>query len=455
MSEPTVANPTSPPGFAAPAARAASSDRAPPPAYDVHPLLATFRDPAWEQRFRDNLFTTIHSKEARPNVLSAAMTYLSLLLVDAFVVPEPHRAFALYARGAAAGFFLLLWLVASGPRLRTMRPALPIAVAWAGTVHNLAVGVVIGGTIGIVYSYFVALLLTLPPLIGRCTVREAMLSAGGGFVLLQLTEVLSGGNEPVVWLFLSATCAVGALYGVYGARIYQQTAHHDFWQEQVIEWQMAELAAERDRSRRLLLNVLPEPIANRLEGGEQVIADSHASVTVLFADICGFTDYASRVTPEQLVERLDAIFRRFDARCAAHGLEKIKTIGDAYMVAGGLPEALPDHAERVARFALEMLDAIEAVNAETGESFAVRIGVHSGPVVAGVIGQRKFAYDLWGDAVNVASRMESHGEPGRVQVSASVAELLRGRFALEDRGTVPVKGKGPMQTYWLGPALDI
>lgn len=453
MTDASTALLTSQAEFASAAAFGGGESRAVPPAYELHPLLATFGDADWERRFRDNLFATIHANEARPNVLSAALTYLSLLLVDAVVVPEPHRHFALVARGAAAAFFVLLWLFASGPRLRAMRPALPIAVAWAGTVHNLAVGVVIGGTIGIAYSYFVALLLTLPPLIGRCTVREAMLSAGGGFALLQATEVVTGGHEPVVWLFLSATCAVGALYGVYGARIYQQTAHHDFWQEQIIEWQMADLAAERDRSRRLLLNVLPEPIANRLEGGEQVIADSHPSVTVLFADICGFTDYASRVTPEELVDCLDAIFRRFDARCTAQGLEKIKTIGDAYMVAGGLPEALPDHAERVARFAREMLAAIEEVNAETGERFAVRIGMHSGPVVAGVIGQRKFAYDLWGDAVNVASRMESHGEPGRIHVSASAAELLRGRFALADRGMVTVKGKGEMQTFWLGPEL--
>ncbi|MEY3015246.1 MAG: hypothetical protein RIT45_3981 [Pseudomonadota bacterium] len=422
-----------------------------PEPFALHPLLATFRDPAEERAFRDHFFETVHALQARPNVLSAALAYLALAGIDVLVVPEAYRAFALATRLGTAALFLGLWAVASGPRLRPLRPVLPIAVAWAGTLHNLAVGAVIGGTTGVVYRYFVVLLMTLPALIGRCTVREATLCAGGSFLLLQAVELVHTSADPVVWIFLSATCLVGGAYGIYGARTDQQTAHHDFWQERVIAWQLRELAAERDRSRQLLRNVLPDSIATRLEAGERVIADSHASVTVLFADISGFTDYAGRVGPEGLVARLDEIFRRFDARCAAHGLEKIKTIGDAYMVAGGLPDPLPDHALRMARFARDLLAEIDAVNAERGETFAVRVGIHTGPVVAGVIGQRKFAYDLWGDAVNVASRMESHGEPGRVQLSASTAALVREAFELEPRGEVAIKGKGPMQTWFLGP----
>jgi guanylate cyclase len=214
----------------------------------------------------------------------------------------------------------------------------------------------------------------------------------------------------------------------------------------------AALAVERERSERLLLNVLPEPIAARLKSGENVIADGVPEVGVLFADIAGFTPMSEEMAPEKVVRMLDEIFTIFDRLAAEHHLEKIKTIGDAYMVASGLLEANPTHVEDIARMALAMRDAIERSPACAG--IALRIGIDVGPVVAGVIGRSKFIYDLWGDTVNTASRMESHGVSGEIQVTERAYERLRGAFTFEDRGTIEVKGKGPMRTYLLTGVLS-
>jgi adenylate cyclase len=213
------------------------------------------------------------------------------------------------------------------------------------------------------------------------------------------------------------------------------------------------LQAERERSERLLLNVLPGPIAERLKVGTGVIADHYDTVSVLFADLVGFTERSLVMAADELVALLDQIFSTFDRLADAARLEKIKTIGDAYMVAGGLPEPRPDHLQAVARMALAMLDEVAAIAKETGRDWlAVRIGIDTGPVVAGVIGRRKFIYDLWGDTVNTASRMESQGLPGQIQVTDRVAAALGPGFLLRPRGTSNVKGKGSMTTFLLDSA---
>ncbi len=217
---------------------------------------------------------------------------------------------------------------------------------------------------------------------------------------------------------------------------------------------MQALAAERERSERLLLNILPASIAARLKTSEAAIADHNDEVTVLFADIVGFTPLSARKTPQALVQMLDRIFTAFDALADMHGLEKIKTIGDAYMAAAGLPEQRADHAEVAARMAQGMLEAVAQIAVQTGEALSLRIGLHSGPVVAGVIGRKKFIYDLWGDTVNTASRMESHGVPGAVHCSAATAALLRPNFQIEARGAMQIEGKGEMHTFLLVPAAD-
>ena len=206
---------------------------------------------------------------------------------------------------------------------------------------------------------------------------------------------------------------------------------------------------EREKSERLLLNILPSAIAGRLKGGEKSIANGHEIVSVMFADLCGFTALSRKTTPADLVSMLNGIFTAFDHIVEEHGVEKIKTIGDCYMLVGGIPLHRDDHAAAVAECALEMLDALAALNRESGTELQMRVGIHTGPVVAGVIGKIKFTYDLWGDTVNVASRMESSGQPGRVHLSEQTAELLQGRFLLEDRGFVECKGLGAVKTYFL------
>jgi PAS domain S-box-containing protein len=210
-----------------------------------------------------------------------------------------------------------------------------------------------------------------------------------------------------------------------------------------------ELRRQQRRSELLLLSVLPQPIAERLKRGEKNIADSFAEATVMFADIANFTQLSSQNSPIEVIELLNEIFSAFDAIADRYQLEKIKTIGDAYMVVGGVPTYLPGHIAAVADAALDMQRAIAQFTTKDNQPIALRIGIHTGPVVAGIIGTRKFIYDLWGDTVNIASRMESQGEIGRTQVTAAVYERLRKRYNLQERGTLSVKGKGEMLTYWL------
>jgi guanylate cyclase len=211
----------------------------------------------------------------------------------------------------------------------------------------------------------------------------------------------------------------------------------------------AALDAEHVRSENLLLNVLPAPVAERLKRSTGVIADGFDSVTVLFADIVGFTPMSAALEPSEVVTLLNRVFTAFDQLVDAHGLEKIKTIGDAYMVAAGVPEPRDNHASAIADLALEMKVELVKVREAIHAPLEIRIGIDSGPVVAGVIGKRKFIYDLWGDTVNTASRMESYGTAGEIHVTERASKLLRESHQLRDRGVIEIKGKGPMRTYFL------
>jgi class 3 adenylate cyclase len=211
---------------------------------------------------------------------------------------------------------------------------------------------------------------------------------------------------------------------------------------------------ERQKSEKLLLNILPEKIANKLKQNEKHIADGFQSVSILFADIVGFTPLSSTLKPERLVSILNDLFSHFDQLAEKYKLEKIKTIGDAYMAAAGLPETDERHAIHCVQMALEMQKYMTTISIPETEKLELRIGIHSGPVVAGVIGIKKFSYDLWGDAVNTASRMESHGLPGEIQITASVKELIGDNFTLQERGFIEVKGKGLIEAYFVKEKLN-
>ncbi len=219
--------------------------------------------------------------------------------------------------------------------------------------------------------------------------------------------------------------------------------------EGLVAQRTSELQHEKATSERLLLNVLPGPIAERLKQGDGIIVDRFDHVSVLFADIVGFTAMSAQRTPEAMVTMLNDLFSQFDRLADIHLLEKIKTIGDAYMVVAGVPEPSAGHARDISRMALDMIGVLEDYSKKIGVDLNIRVGIHTGSVVAGVIGKKKFIYDLWGDTVNTASRMESHGAPGKVHVTAAVHALLRTSFEFEARGPMEIKGKGAMDTYFL------
>jgi adenylate cyclase len=217
---------------------------------------------------------------------------------------------------------------------------------------------------------------------------------------------------------------------------------------------LASLRVEQEKSERLLTNILPSSIAERLKAANETIADHFGSASILFADVVGFTPLAQRLAPDEVVGILDELFSHFDMLVERHGLEKIKTIGDAYMAAAGVPDPSRDHARRTALLALDMREAVATSPVADRFGLELRIGINSGPVVAGVIGSKRFVYDLWGDAVNTASRMQSQSTPGEIQITHATYELLKDEFVCRRRGTILVKGKGEMETWYLVGSRD-
>jgi adenylate cyclase len=216
-----------------------------------------------------------------------------------------------------------------------------------------------------------------------------------------------------------------------------------------------QLQAEQEKSERLLLNILPKAIAERMKKGETDIAESHADATVLVADLVGFTTLSAHIDPEQIVQLLNEVFSAFDILVENHGLEKIKTIGDAYMVAGGISIPRPDHAEAIAELAINLREDIERLNQQYDTAIRLRIGISTGPVVAGVIGRWRFAYDLWGETVNLACRLESTGAAGKIQIAESTYERLKDKYHFGNKHSIDAKGHGNLSAYWLGNRIGL
>jgi class 3 adenylate cyclase len=262
-----------------------------------------------------------------------------------------------------------------------------------------------------------------------------------GFVVAAI--LYPGRGSLLVDAFIFGAALIGTLLAL---RLLEQSRRRVFYQDIVITQQADALRLEKDRADALLLNVLPESISSRLLAGERTIADEYPAVTVLFADIVGFTPLATRLPADEVVGLLGRLFARFDELVAARGLEKIKTIGDSYMAAGGLPEPLGDHAARVVDLGLAMIDVARQEGGRMAD-LELRVGVHSGPVIGGVIGHDKFAFDIWGETVNIASRQESQGISGRVNISAATWRNVEHLFDAEARGPIHLRGYGPMETY--------
>ncbi len=339
-----------------------------------------------------------------------------------------------------AGYAAVLW---SNHRRRFLLARLFLAMVPA--IQLSFASWVIGNGAG-VHLYFFVLWTALFLLFTRGERWLSVLFAGlwiSLFIWIQLAF-----NQPVIamrdpaWFtdlafFINAVGAFALLGGLV-ALFYQEINHTEDM-----------LQREYQRSEELLRNILPVTVARRLKEGSQVIADSFPDATLLFADIVGFTELAGRLPPGDLVELLNKVFSRFDRIAEQEGLEKIKTIGDEYMLAGGLPLPRADHAPAVARAALHMIAAIDDLNESLDHKLALRVGMHSGEVVAGVIGSRKFSFDVWGDTVNIASRMQSQGLPGRIQVTEATHDLLADQFRLDRRGTLRARGKGRMPVWFL------
>jgi guanylate cyclase len=265
-----------------------------------------------------------------------------------------------------------------------------------------------------------------------------------------ITGELLGGVEPKVPEWFTSTM-LGLNVAVGGTIVFTLLAVFAGQRRAAL----AALRAEQAKAESLLLNILPRSIADRLKAETRTIADQFSSASILFADVVDFTPLAERLPPAEVVGVLDHLFSHFDLLAERYGLEKIKTIGDCYMVAAGVPSPRPDHARALALMALDMQAAMRSVDEIDHHGLELRIGINSGPVVAGVIGRKRFLYDLWGDAVNTASRMESHGTSGRIQITRATKELLDDEFICEPRGTIPLKGKGETEAWYLvGRRMD-
>lgn len=417
---------------------------------DLDDVFGTFKDAALEAAYQSETYALSTRRYLRFSVTASVVAFLAYGVHDWLVVPSTYLTAWAIRYGVFGPIGLLLVVFAfknqSWQRLQPMMLLLGMGVnsvvLWIGAISPPA-GFFI-------YTSFAIVFVTLGPFLGRMNVKTQVV-----YTALTIALFLAlGRNHPsatgaVTLSIVLSLVTLGAI-GSLAARQLEMQGRVAYLQRRVIREQMDALRVERTRSETLLLNVLPRRIAERLKAEPDVtIADGFAGVTVLFSDIVGFTELSARLAPEELVRRLDEIFSRFDLIADELKLEKIKTIGDAYMVAGGVPSPREDHAEAVCEMALAIRDAITEIAAERSDAVGVRIGVHSGPAVAGVIGKKKFIYDVWGDTVNTASRMESHGVPGAIQVSEATYELTKHLFDYEPRGTIKVKGKGEMRTYLL------
>ena len=388
----------------------------------------------WAERARDSV------RPFRATICLAIVLYVAFIVLDQALLEEVAGRLLVvrvFVSAILLGILALTW-TSAWLRHHAWIVAAAVLVAGGGIVTLLAVG---RGEAGL---YWAGLMLVLMAIHGLFRPRFPIsVALSAALIVAFNASVIPAGILPLATViaddfFLVSAAILGAL-GTYNL---ERLSRAHFLATEHLEEQ-------RGRSERLLLNILPEPIARRLVAGEEPIADQHTEVTVLFADIVGFTAMTAGMRPEDLVQLLDRVFHEFELVARDHEIQKVKTVGDACMMVAGLSGTRNDHAMRVAEAALDMRQRIAECRTPEGEPLKLHIGIASGPVVAGVIGRTRFSYDLWGDVVNTASRMASLGERDRIQVTEDVVRLLAGRYTFRPRGALEVKGKGTMETWYL------
>lgn len=405
----------------------------------MHWLTRTFADQTLEQAYGDDLFERYQRRQAPLIYLMVIIAIFALLGIDYCVIPDVFPLALKLRMGVILPvnlFFFALAATRFFKQLYFWILLVPMLTGW-GCFFLLGAAAQPPGSY--LYVAWPALFSLAIPLGLQFTTRRTLITTVLVLTLYVVMELWVIHSPRAVRFYMLFVYFTITELGVVAARIADQYRRTVFLQRR-------ELESEKELSERLLRNMLPHAIAERLKRQPGAIADGFDGVTVLFADIVGFTSLSERLSPAEVVKLLNELFSAFDEMALRHGLEKIKTIGDAYMVVGGLPIQRSDHASAVGRMALEMHASVARLR---GGQLKLRIGMHSGPVVAGVIGSAKFSYDLWGDTVNTASRMESHGLPGLIHVTESCRRELGDGWEVESRGTIEVKGKGPMQTFWL------
>ena len=416
---------------------------------DFHPLTLRFASDEVEDRFRRQ-WQDQAVWHTRGVLLLTIYLYGVYALLDWAIFPQLSERFGILRAGVCTltGAVFAATFHPWFPRLRDWLLSLVLVAATAGILAMLSVG-----QLRVQALYYPGMVLIILGAHALFRLRFPLLVAlsVGILVSYDLQIFLVGTSHDILlasnFLLVSAT-----LMGLFASYNLERYARIGFWKTALVE-------EEREHSERLLLNILPAPIASRRKRNPGPLADAFEDASILFADLVGFTELSSNLSPEELVRFLNSVFTEFDQIAREHGIEKIKTIGDAYMAVAGVPIAQPDHVERIADAALAMRSRVEkldraAPNGGQRKPLALRFGIATGPVVAGVVGDSKFIYDLWGDAVTTASRMESHGQAGWIQVTEGVYERLRDRYAFRPLGTVPIKGKGEMPTYLLEGRLD-
>jgi class 3 adenylate cyclase len=406
-----------------------------------------FTDSEVERHYRDSQLK-FRLNAIRVATTAMAGVWLSFIFLNALAIHDPSPPL-LYVRlsGLVINVAVLGATFVAKPG-RWIAPVGFVVIALAIVQNMLLRPFMSPVSLPYIQATEIAMLIGVGAFCACVTFFEGIILAAALFCA-SLFSVVVFWHEPALFVVLHCAWLSSLLAAAGSSGYLLDRAQRVVWLREM------DLRRAEEQIRNLLHNVLPPPIAARKLAGEAPIADQFSEAALLFADVVGFTTLSARLESTEIVTMLSDLFSRFDAICARYGLEKIKTIGDCYMVAAGIPEPLPDPVNRLARAAILMLAEVDNITAPDGSRIAVRIGMHSGPVTAGVIGDAKFIFDVWGDTVNTASRMESHGAPGRIQVTDAVRTVLAGQYEFEGPHTIDVKGKGPTRVWWLAAAIAV